>query len=80
MAWMIGRPIAMRPLVVSKVNTAFQIGYASLVLAGLAFGILPETWLLALSLLTGVLTIASAAAYLLSWTRHMARALETDRR
>lgn len=80
MAWMIGRPLTMRPLVISKINTAVQIGYASLVLAGLAFGILPENWLLGLSLLTGGLTIASACAYLISWTRHMARASDTDGR
>lgn len=77
MAWIVGRPIAMRPLVVSKVNTAFQIGYASLVLADLAFDLFPDSVRSAFAMVVGALTIASALAYLIGWTRHMASAPES---
>ena len=33
-----GKPVAMKPLLVSKVNTAVQIVLAALVLAALGFG------------------------------------------
>ncbi len=67
-----GRPVEMHPLFVSKANTAAQIALAALVLAqhGLAFdsamavGVL--VWLVAL------LTAASTAAYLVTWLKHMA--------
>ena len=66
-----GAPVEMKPLMVSKANTAIQIVLAAVVLAELAFdaafGILRPSLILA-SLL---LTVASAAAYLVAWTRHM---------
>lgn len=66
-----GRPVAMRPLMVSKVNTALQIGLAATVLGQLAFGV-DFGWLTAtLVYVCGALTVASAAAYLVAWLRHM---------
>lgn len=66
-----GHPVEMKPLMVSKVNTTFQIILAAVVLAELAFttdfGPLRE----ALIILCGLLTVASAAAYLVAWLRHM---------
>ncbi len=66
-----GHPVEMKPLMVSKVNTTFQIILAAVVLAELAFttdfGLLRE----GLILLCGLLTVASAAAYLVAWLRHM---------
>lgn len=66
-----GSPMAVKPLFVSKANTVAQIVLAAYVIAELAFfggwGWL-RTGLIGLS---GLLTVASGAAYLVSWTRHM---------
>ncbi|WP_181703635.1 CDP-alcohol phosphatidyltransferase family protein [Chthonobacter albigriseus] len=71
LSWGISRPVSIKPIFVSKANTAFQIVFASVSLADLAFG-----WRLGLTpdLLAwtvAALTIASAAAYLIEWVRHM---------
>lgn len=66
-----GNPVAVRPLLVSKANTAVQIVLAALVLGELTFGILPGAVRTGLVLLSGALTVASAAAYLVGWLRHM---------
>lgn len=66
-----GNPVEMKPLLVSKANTAVQIVLAAAVLAELAFatdfGLLRP----ALILLSLLLTVASTGAYLVGWTRHM---------
>lgn len=70
-AWLLQRPVAIKPLTVSKVNTAAQIAFAGLVLATNAFSFdLGEArnWMMAL---IAVLTVASAGAYLLTWFAHM---------
>jgi cardiolipin synthase len=68
---LLGHPVEMKPLMVSKANTAVQIILAAAVLfelaLGTAFGDL-RFWLV---LLSGGLTGASAAAYLVAWLRHM---------
>ena len=66
-----GNPVEMRPFFVSKMNTAVQIVLSAIVLAELAFG--PRLGMLreALVYVCGLLTIASAGAYLVAWSRHM---------
>jgi cardiolipin synthase len=71
-------PVEVRPLFVSKANTATQIVLAALVLADLAFGLGLGVARDALAVVSGLLTAASAAAYLVSWLRHMGRHAETD--
>jgi cardiolipin synthase len=66
-----GRPVAMKPLYVSKANTLVQIVLAAIVLAELAFGTGFGPVRQALILLCGLLTVASAGAYLVPWLRHM---------
>ncbi|MEX0344679.1 MAG: CDP-alcohol phosphatidyltransferase family protein [Rhizobiaceae bacterium] len=64
-------PIEMKPLFVSKANTAVQITLAAWVLAELAFqtGFGPvRDWLIIISAL---LTASSTAAYFVTWLRHM---------
>jgi cardiolipin synthase (CMP-forming) len=73
LAWLLSRPIAIAPLMVSKVNTAAQIGFAALALGAHAFGIEDRVFLPELTLVVAALTIASAAAYLAQWLRHMTR-------
>lgn len=67
----IGNPVEMKPLPVSKANTAFQIGLAALVLAELTFSTDFGPLRPSLIILSGLLTVASAAAYLVAWLRHM---------
>jgi cardiolipin synthase len=64
-------PVEMKPLYVSKANTAAQIVLAAVVLGELALGLHLDPLRPALILLSGVLTVASAAAYLVAWLRHM---------
>lgn len=68
---LMGRPVEMRPLMVSKANTAVQIVLAALVLAKQAFHLEPGIVLDFLIYASGLLTIASAAAYLIAWLGHM---------
>lgn len=72
LSWMLSRPLAMQPLLISKVNTCFQILLAGFVLGklGLGLGLYPLVKLLIW--VTGTLTILSAAAYFWGWLRHMA--------
>lgn len=72
LASLMQRPLDIKPLRVSKANTAAQILLASAALAELSFGLGWEAIVAALSWLVAALTIASAAAYLLGWVRHMA--------
>ena len=70
-SWLFNKPIPMKPLMVSKANTAVQIVLAAEVLAELTFSLDLATVRHGLVLLSGLLTVASAAAYLVSWLRHM---------
>lgn len=70
-------PVEMRPLFVSKANTAVQIILAAVVLGELAFS--TETFMRQLLIyLSGLLTVASAGAYLVGWLRHMSGYGEGD--
>lgn len=70
-SWFLGRPIAVRPHLISKVTTAAQLALAALVLSGEAYGIRNQA--LETLLVAGVaaLTIASASVYLRVWVQHM---------
>mgnify|MGYP002868051066 FL=1 len=70
-SWIVDKPVAIRPLVVSKMNTAAQIGLAAGVLAAKAFGWRLEPWLETTLWIVAALTLASMAAYLRQWVRHM---------
>lgn len=66
-----GNPVPVQPLFISKANTAVQIVLAILVLAQLAFSIEGEGLRFTLVIVSGVLTAGSAGAYLVGWMRHM---------
>jgi cardiolipin synthase len=71
LSWMVDQPVEMRPRVISKVNTVFQILLAAVVLADRAFepGL---AWVpAALIGVVGVLTLSSAVVYAIDWVRHM---------
>ena len=61
--WWRGRMPAIAPLSLAKLNTAAQIVFAALVLFLRGLDLAPPVLILAGSVLVGVLTIASAAAY-----------------
>lgn len=78
LANIMGNPVAMRPLFVSKANTLVQILLALLVLAELAFGYHPGSVRQLAVALTGLLTVASGAAYLVDWIKHMSGYVEPE--
>lgn len=71
-------PVEMRPLFVSKANTAVQIVLASLVLTELAFETSFGPARLWLIIVSAVLTASSTAAYFVTWLRHMAGYAASD--
>ena len=68
----IGKPLEMHPLLVSKANTAFQIILVAVTLADIAFDFSLTGIRMVLVWIVALLTAASATAYLMTWTRHMA--------
>lgn len=80
LAWLLARPVEVKPLAVSKANTAGQIALATLVLAdrGLALGFAQT--IAVLTWIVGALTVSSAASYLVFWLKHMARYEPSQRR
>ena len=70
-SWLFDKPVAMKPLMVSKLNTAAQVAFAALVLAALAFGFNPAPYDIVLMSLVTVFTLSSVSLYLVEWLRHM---------
>jgi cardiolipin synthase len=71
LSWLVGSPIMVKPLLVSKLNTVAQIAFACVVLGTLGFGVEAETLTLVLMGLVAALTLLSVAAYVAEWVRHM---------
>ena len=71
-AWLVEKPLTIRPFLISKLNTTAQILLAGLVLAAHGFRFDAGLALTMALVAVGVLTGISAAAYLVAWTRHMA--------
>jgi cardiolipin synthase len=71
LSWLIDRPVAIRPHIISKVNTGAQIIFAGLVLASRGFEFDIEPVLTLVMALVAVLTLLSVALYLAEWVRHM---------
>jgi cardiolipin synthase (CMP-forming) len=71
LAWLVGRPMPVRPLLVSKANTVAQIVLVVLLLAERAFGF-DLTFISQLTMgVVAILTLVSIAFYLAEWVRHM---------
>lgn len=72
LSWIMHRPVAIKPLLVSKLNTGAQIAFAAFVLAANAFDVtVAEPVRIAMMGIVAALTVASAGAYLGGWLRHM---------
>lgn len=67
----VGKPITVKPLLVSKLNTVAQILFAGFVLASLGFNFAMEPLRIALMISVAALTLLSVAFYLAEWVRHM---------
>ncbi len=72
LSWIMDNPVEIAPLIVSKLNTAAQIGFAALVLSSKAFGLDLGNGVAVASSVVALLTIASMGAYLAVWLKHMA--------
>ena len=70
-SWLFGKPIPMKPLMVSKLNTVAQVTFAALVLASVGFGFNAEPYDLILMGLVTIFTLLSVSFYLVEWARHM---------
>jgi cardiolipin synthase (CMP-forming) len=71
LAWLVGKPMPVRPLPVSKANTVAQIFLATLVLAEQSFGFNAALVSMIAIVLVAILTLLSIAFYLAEWFRHM---------
>jgi len=71
LSWLMGNPVTVKPLLVSKLNTGAQIVLACLVLSALAFRLDIEGLLVAAMALVAALTLLSVGFYLAEWVRHM---------
>ncbi|HEY3679947.1 MAG TPA: CDP-alcohol phosphatidyltransferase family protein [Bradyrhizobium sp.] len=70
-SWLFGKPIPMKPLMVSKLNTVAQVAFAALVLGSVGFGFEPKPYDLVLMVLVTIFTLLSVSFYLVEWARHM---------
>jgi len=71
LSWLINQPFVIKPLTISKINTAAQLLLATTVLGDNAFGLGLDTTRLVLVWITGISTVLSLAAYLQLWARHV---------
>jgi cardiolipin synthase len=71
LSWLVNKPVRLKPLTVSKLNTVAQILLALVVLAALAFKIDAAWAVQGLAILVAVLTLTSITFYIAEWVRHM---------
>lgn len=69
--WVLDNPLEIRPLLISKLNTTAQIGFAAAVLAAKAFGFPLGLWFQVSVGIVAASTLASTAAYLRQWLAHV---------
>jgi cardiolipin synthase (CMP-forming) len=78
LSWLMDNPVRIRPLAVSKANTAAQLVLASTVLADVGFGLGLGALRWFLVWTTAILTLASLIAYMRAWLHHMTGYVPTD--
>ncbi|MFO1103778.1 MAG: CDP-alcohol phosphatidyltransferase family protein [Methylocystis sp.] len=71
LAWLMGRPMTVRPHFSSKATTAAQLTLAGVILAARAYGVHIPLLDVTLITLVAALTVASACVYLWLWVQHM---------
>lgn len=70
-SWFMQKPMRVKPLLISKLNTLVQLICAALVLGAKAFEFPTGFWLDFSLYVVAALSLASMAAYLKLWIRHM---------
>jgi len=65
------KPLKVKPLTISKLNTAAQISFAAMVLSVKAFDISAGVWFNVSLYAVAALTLASTAAYFGQWIKYM---------
>ena len=70
-SWLLSKPIEIRPVFISKVNTTAQIAYAAFLLGSRSFGFELPVAEVAFGWLVAVSTTASGAVYIAQWLDHM---------
>ncbi len=73
LSWMMGQPMAMKPLVISKANTVAQIFFAGFVMADLGLPLEVSSERQILGVIVVLFTVTSAVAYLVDWIGHMTK-------
>jgi cardiolipin synthase (CMP-forming) len=71
LARVLEKPVVIKPVMISKVNTVAQICLAVGLLASLAFGAIQPGVLMVANLVVAFLTVASGAVYMAMWFKHM---------
>ncbi len=71
LSWVVGKPVRLKPLLVSKLNTLAQIVLALLVLGSRGYQFDAEPVLTLFVGLVAALTLLSVAFYVAEWVRHM---------
>ena len=72
LSWIMDHPVTMKPLYISKANTAAQIVLAALVLANSGFNLGMDYPAYILVWIVGGLIVLSTVSYLRIWIAHMA--------
>jgi cardiolipin synthase len=71
LSWLVGMPVAIKPHMVSKLNTAAQILFACLVLASKGYEFNAEPVLTLVMVVVAILTLLSVVFYVGQWVRHI---------
>ncbi len=71
LSWLVDKPIALKPLLVSKLNTVAQIALACVIMAARGFEFDAGIAVMMLTALVAALTLLSVAFYVAEWVRHM---------
>jgi len=71
LSWLVDKPLKLKPLMVSKLNTVAQVLLALLVLATLSLKIEAGFAIQVLTVIVAILTLLSVAYYVAAWVRHM---------
>jgi len=71
LSWVVDKPIALKPLLVSKLNTVAQIALACVIMAARGFEFDAAVAVMLLTALVTALTLISIAFYLAEWVRHV---------
>src|SRR5262249_2187177 len=71
LSWLVDKPVALKPLLVSKLNTVAQIALACVIMAARRFDFDAGIAVMVLTALVAALTLLSIAFYVADWARHM---------